>query len=161
MPNFHFVDEVYTKLIEQKLAISSILTLQRFLQLRNRTVLTEKIINTGSSPEPLIKLLLHLVGHKGCPTKRTRFLIMVHPRVQARPVKNVLAVPQPPDLFSAFKLVQTNRTILGRVSVDHLQVLELDHWQDFSDQASGYRRVFGYSGRRVVGPNDVCFKKIG
>lgn len=83
----------------------------------NRTVLTVKfMVNLRGSPEPLIKLIAHLIRHEGRPTKRARLLIMVHPTVQTRPVKNVLAIRQTPDLLLDLKLVQANGAVFRAVS---------------------------------------------
>ncbi|PQM37021.1 hypothetical protein Pyn_03120 [Prunus yedoensis var. nudiflora] len=74
------------------------------------------MVNLRGSPEPLIKLIAHLIRHEGRPTKRARLLIMVHPTVQTRPVKNVLAIRQTPDLLLDLKLVQANGAVFRSVS---------------------------------------------
>lgn len=51
------------------------------LQSRDGAVLTVKIGDSRSSPEPLIKLVLHLIRHEWGPTERASLLIMVHPTV--------------------------------------------------------------------------------
>ena len=68
------------------------------LQTRNRR-------DTGGGPEPLIELILQIVGHKGGPTERTRVPIVVHPTIHAAPVEDVPAVRQPPDLLPGLELV--------------------------------------------------------
>lgn len=111
----------------------------------DRSVLTVKIMVDLRlrGPEPLIKLIGHLIRHEGSPTKRAGLLIVIHPTVQTRPVKNVLAIRQAPDLLAGLELVQADGAAFRRVSGD---VPELDHGEEFSDQENRRGRVLGQLG---------------
>ncbi|CAN6568185.1 hypothetical protein FF1_000701 [Malus domestica] len=125
----------------------------------NRTVLTVIImVNLRGGKEPLIKLIAHLIGHERRPTKRARLLIVVHPTVQTRPVKNVLAIRQTPDLVLHLELVQADGATLRRVPGD---VAEFDDGEKFLDQEGRRGWVFRQVGSGLR-PNDVVgFEKFG
>ncbi|KAK8688190.1 hypothetical protein V6N13_086966 [Hibiscus sabdariffa] len=85
---------------------------------------------------------------------------MVHPTVQTRPMENVPTVPQPPDLFASFELVQANGATLRRLSHDH-QLLELYNGKDFTDQEGRYGRILGSCSGPVILPDGVRLEEIG
>lgn len=88
-------------------------------------------LGNGGGPEPFIKLLAGLIRHERRPAKRTRLLVVVHPTVHTRPVKNVLAIRQTPDLLAALELVQADGAALRRVSFN---LFEPDHGKEFPHQ---------------------------
>ncbi|TQD73205.1 hypothetical protein C1H46_041260 [Malus baccata] len=90
--------------------------------------------------------------------ERARLLIVVHPTVQTRPVKNVLAIRQTPDLVLHLKLVQADGATLRRVPGD---VAEFDDGEKFLDQEGRRGWVFRQVGSGLR-PNDVVgFEKFG
>ncbi|KAI7989437.1 hypothetical protein LOK49_LG13G01123 [Camellia lanceoleosa] len=103
-------------------------------------------------PELLVEPVLQIVGYELGPTERTGPVVVVHPRVDAAPVEDMVAVDQIPDLIVSVKLVKTHRAALGRVD----QIRELHHRQELPDQHRGQGEAFG-SGL----PRNVWLQKIG
>ncbi|XWS35813.1 hypothetical protein CRYUN_Cryun20dG0028300 [Craigia yunnanensis] len=75
-------------------------------------------------------------------------------------MENVPTVPQPPDLFPSFELVQANGTVLWWVPYDD-KFIELYNGKDFPEEESGSGRVLGCCSGWVFRPDRVCFEEIG
>ena len=99
-----------------------------------RSVIGVKLVNPSSSPEALIIIIKHIIWHKGGPTERASFLIVVDPTVHAGTVENVLAVAHAPNLLLLGELEQANRAGAAVLSGGNVGVSELGDGQEVPDQ---------------------------
>jgi len=112
----------------------------------------------------LIIIIKHIIRHKGGPTERARFLIVVDPTVHACAVENVLAVAQAPNLLLLGELEQAHcaqAVLLGA----NVGVSELGDGKEVADQERrrgwGPRRRSLVGGVGVVRPGDLGFEEVG
>uniref|UniRef100_A0A251SPL3 Uncharacterized protein n=1 Tax=Helianthus annuus TaxID=4232 RepID=A0A251SPL3_HELAN len=79
--------------------------------------------------------------YKRCPTKRTSFLIMIHPTVQTTLMKYMSAIDKLPDLITGFKFIQTNPDIEWKCVTCSFRV--------GSDENSGSRKSLRPTNRKM------------